>query len=159
MTERTDRLGLPLNLSEWFAKENLTQWIAEDVAMLDWSNPALVKLVSAHPEFRPKVMLHLLTFAYATGIYGAEDIASDCYSDPTLRDLCEGAAPTAQELIAFRRENRGLLRWFLLELFKRAVKARCGDLPMSPGLKRALSDLATERLDRARHLDRGTVWD
>ena len=52
-----------------------------------------------------------------------------------------------------------MLRWFLLELFKRAVKARCGDLPMSPGLKRALSDLATERLDRARHLDRGTVWD
>ena len=84
---------------------------------------------------------------------------NDCYSDPTLRELCEGAAPTAREVIAFRRENRGLLRWFLVELFKRALKAKCGEFLVPPGLKRALFDLATERLDLARHLDRGAVWD
>ena len=52
-----------------------------------------------------------------------------------------------------------MLRWFLVELFKRALKAKCGEFHVPPGLKRALFDLATERLDLARHLDRGAVWD
>ena len=62
LTERTDRLGLPVDLSAWFAKERLAKWIAEDMAQLDWLNPTLVKYIEAHPEFRPRVLLRLLTF-------------------------------------------------------------------------------------------------
>jgi hypothetical protein len=103
------------------------------------------------------MFLRLLTFAYSTGLYASEDVAEGCYQNEILRLICEGIPPAPREIVAFRRENRGLLQWFLTELFKKAIKTnlKTGDILVPPGLKRCLADAAVARIDLARHMDRG----
>ncbi len=156
-SEGADQLGLPWDLTEWVSAEDLLRWIDEDVATLDWNNPTLVAFLQAHPDFKPKAMLRLLTFAYATGFYSSEDIVQNSYRDKNFFSICEDGVPRSKEIIAFRRENRALLKWFLVQLFKRAlrVKFNLGDFLVPPGLKQRLAEAAVTRVDIARHLDRG----
>jgi hypothetical protein len=155
ITEKADALGVPWDLTEWIDQEQLVDWIERDVETLDWENPNLVACLRAHPEFQPKMLLRLLVYAYGTGIFNSEEIVAGCYENPRLRAVCAGPAPRRAEIIAFRRENIGLLKWFLLELFKRTLKAKFGEFLIPAGLKERLVESATTRLDMARHIDRG----
>jgi len=155
--EQGDPLGLPWDVREWVETEQLLEWIDAEVETINWQNPGVVAFEQKHPQFRPRMFLRLLTYAYASGTYASEDIADGCYRDETLRRICESDPPTARAIAAFRKENRGLLQWFLMELFKHAIKHKfkVGDLLVSPGLKRSLADAAVARIDLARHMDRG----
>ena len=157
ISDQGDQLGLPWDLREWFGEFTLLRWIEEDVETLEWDNTNLLQFLRAHPEFRPKPLLVLLTYAYATATYSAEDIACECDTDGLLRGVCAGFAPSKKEILAFRRENRGLLKWFLTQLFKRALREKfeLRDALLPGGLKRRLEEAAITRIDLARHLDRG----
>jgi len=79
-----------------------------------------------------------------------------CGTDATLRQIWGEDVPSTRMLDRFRRENRGLLKWVLVQILKRALRARYNlNTSMLPaGLRQHLVDLATERLDLARHMDR-----
>jgi len=152
-----DELGLPWDLTEWLDREEMLQTLARLLETIDWSNPNVVAFEQKHPAFRPKMFLILLPYAYAIGLYSSQDIAEACYTDQSLRSISAGDPPTAREIMAFRRENRGLVQWLLAELFKQAIKSKydLGDFLVPTGLNKCLADAATERLDVARHIDRG----
>jgi hypothetical protein len=152
---REEEFSLPADLGEWAAPCTLMEWIDEEVERLDWKNPEVVEYLRLHPDYRPKAMLCLLAYAYASQVFGSEEIVRRCYSDTVYRLLCEGKAPQAQELIRFRRENRGLLKGILTYVFIRAVREQfqLGTVLLPPGLKRYLLDNAVERLNTARHMD------
>ena len=63
--------------------------------------------------------------------------------------------PTTRELGRFRKENRGLLKWCLAQVFKRALRTRydLGEFIPS-GVRQYLLRDASDRLDIARHMDR-----
>lgn len=153
--ERNETFELPLDLGEWVDRHQLLSWIEEAVGTLDWNHPEVVAYLQRNPNFRPRMLLTLLAFAYATGIFGSEDIADRCETDPLFRSLCDDRAPTAAEVNRFRRENRGLLKGVLVPTFARVVREKfaLGDLLLPPGLKRWFVQHAVERLDLARHTD------
>ena len=105
---------------------------------------------------RARVLLTVLSYAYCTGVYESEEVSELCGTDATLRQICGEEVPSTRMLDRFRRENRGLLKWVLVQILKRALRARYNlNTSMLPaGLKQHLVDLATERLDLARHMDR-----
>src|SRR6185436_4960964 len=107
---------LPWDLSEWIEKGTLAEWIKSDLESLDWSNPELVKYLKANPGYRPKMMLTLLTYAYATKVYDSESIVRHCDSDKIYRAICENDPPRPNAVSRFRRENRSLLKWCLVQL-------------------------------------------
>jgi len=150
-----DTFSLPLNLTEWVDETTLLDWVEEDVEQFDWKQPELVDYMKRNPDYRPKVMLCLLTYAYGTQAFSSDEIVNRCYGDTVSRLLCENKAPTVSEVRRFRRENRGLLKGMLVSLFIHAVKAKfdLGDILLPPGFKRHLLDNAVERLDIARHMD------
>jgi hypothetical protein len=147
---------VPWDLSEWVDPASLERWIREEIDALDWSNSELIAFLHAHPAYRPKQLFYVLTYAYATGVFESHEVLSVCYTHPHLRALCEGQPPEATELSRFRRENRGLLRWAVSQVLRRAVREKfgLGDALLPAGLRRHLFDHATERLDLARHMDR-----
>jgi len=157
--EQGEELALPWDLTEWVKTERLLQCITEEVETLDWGNPRLIAIQRDYPEFRPKMLLTLLTYAYATGVYGSQEITDGCYENETLRSISGGDPPSAQAIMAFRRENRSFLRWSLSQVFKRALRVKfdLGDSLLPPGLKRYLEDVAITRIDMARHIDRGNA--
>lgn len=151
-----ERLSVPWNIAEWVDVSTLRGWVDEEIGALHWSSPELQKFVAENPNFRPRVLLTLLSLAYSTGHYESEEISHLCASDPELRAICGPALPSTRALDRFRRENRGLLKWVLVQILKRALRARYNlNLSVLPaGLKQHLVQLATERLDIARHMDR-----
>ena len=154
---RGDELAIPWDLTEWFESAALRQWIAEAVDTLNWANPEVVSYLRAYPGYQPKMLLCLLTYAYATGVYDSAEIVRRCERDAAFREICGSHAPAAARTLSrFRRENRGLLKWCLVQLFKRAIKARLGDFFLPAGLKRRLLDAAVTRLDLGRQIDRGS---
>src|SRR5437667_103484 len=117
-----EEVALPWDLTEQFSPAVVRQWIVEEVETLDWSNPEVREYLRLHPAYQPKMLLCLLTFAYATGVYESEEIVRRCDKDENYRAIAGEHAPgSAKALVRFRRENRGLLKWCLVQLFKRAV--------------------------------------
>jgi hypothetical protein len=157
-TTQRDKLSIPLDLSEWVPVSELRDWIMTDVATLDWTNPELIDLLRQFPDFEPKALLNTMTLGYATGIFAAEEIARRCSTDVEFRGARPKLPPVAVELKAFRRENRGVLKWALVKVITRAFRTQFIDgdsfQNLPAGLRRAVLANASERLDLARHMDR-----
>jgi Transposase domain (DUF772) len=152
-----DPVKIPWDLSQWFDKTVLLDWVKKEVEALDWANPKLLEVLNQHPNFRPKMMLVLLTWCYATGVFESSEIYHLCHSDPALRALCGDNPPAERSVGHFRRDNRGLIKWALAQVFKKALRTKFNlSQPLLPaGLKRFLDDAALLRLDVARQMDRG----
>ena len=155
---KKEELSIPLDLSEWVPASRLREWIMADVATLNWTSEELMEYLRQHPEFEPKALLNTVTLAYATGVFTAEEIARRCSTDVEFRTVRPKLPPVVAELKTFRKENRGVLKWTLVNAVTRAVKTQFieGDhIESFPvGLQRYIVENATERLELARHLDR-----
>ena len=151
-----ERLSVPWNIAEWVDAQTIRAWVGAEIDSLDWSSTELVRFLRENPNFRPRLLLTVLSYAYSTGNYESEEISHLCASDSELRALCGPNVPSTRALESFRRENRGLLKWVLVQILKRALSAKYGLNPsvVPAGLKQHLAQLATERLDMARHMDR-----
>jgi hypothetical protein len=155
--QRSDeRLSVPWNIAEWVDAQTIRAWLEEEIATLDWDNPELVNFLRENPKLRARALLTILSYAYCTGVYESEEVSHLCGTDAILRAICGEDFPSTRLLERFRRENRGLLKWLLVQILKRALKAKHNlNTSMLPaGLRQHLIDLATQRLDVARHMDR-----
>ena len=150
---------IPLDLSGWADKPVILQWAVEEIDSLDWSNAALVQILHSNPKFQPRFLLVLIVYAYATGRYDSEEVADAYYSEPVLQHLFPGQALSANAVMRFRRDYRGLLRWGLAQVLKRALRHHydLGDAAIPAGLNRMIVKAATVRLDAARHFDRSNA--
>ena len=149
---------MPWDLSQWVDAARLLQWVVEDVENLDWDNPRIVAMLESQPSYRPKLLLILLTWSYGVGRFESGDVCESCLANPLVRELCGDQPPSEKAVVRFRRDNRGLLRWALLRLVKRAVreKFQLGDTYFPAGLNRFLDDSVVLRLDVARQIERGS---
>jgi hypothetical protein len=150
------KFAVPWDITEWLDKPSLLSNIIEDIDSLDWANAELSRFLSANPNFQPRFLLVLMSYAYAMGICESEEMAEVYYRDADLKRLFPTPPPGPAALTRFRRENRGLLKWSVSQAFKRALRSHfnLGDTPIPAGLRRALNDAAATRIDVGRHLDR-----
>jgi len=160
MKRMEEELAIPLDLGTWVSGAQLREWIMSEVAKLDWTNAALLELLRKHPDFEPKALLNTMTFAYSVGVFSADEIARCCSEEAEFRGVRPKLPPRPAELKRFRRENRGLLKWCLAKVITQALKTQFieGESidAFPPGLRRFVVENATERLDVARHMDRGS---
>ena len=146
---------IPLDLRLWIEPTQLREWVTEEMEALDWQNEKLQKYLQTHPDFRPKELLSLLIFAYATGVMESEDIIAALQRNDGLNGLWRGPGPSAKEISMFRKKNRALLKWGLGEVIKRALQQKLGyaETRLPAGLRQVVVDSAVGRLDLARHMD------
>jgi hypothetical protein len=160
VANRSERFVIPWDLSEWVDKPTLLRRIVEDVDSLDWGNPAVAEYLQQRPEFQPKMMLQLLTYAYAVGVLDASEVEALFFGDKTFAALGWARPPKVKVIGRFRRENRGLLKWSLLQALNRIVREKYSlGTRLLPGLQRFLLDNAVQRLDLARQVDQSAAED
>ncbi len=152
---RGGELSLPWNLGEWVDPATLRAWVEEEIATLDWGNPAVLEYLRRRPGYDPRRLLALVSFAYLTGTFESEEVEHRIRSDEEMVKIASGASRpfVADGLSRFRRENRGLVKWVVAQVLKRALRAQLGDAPVPAGLKRRILDAAATRVDQARQLD------
>ena len=76
---------IPVDLSAWLDKKSLVGLVLDAVLTVDDSTLRPVAASTAGIAFRPKTMLALLTYCYAVGIYGSEDIEDVMCRDAIFR--------------------------------------------------------------------------
>ena len=82
------RRFLPDDLSLYIGKKTLAKLILEGIEDLDALAPGDEESRSWNPNFRPAMMLTLLAYCYATGVYGSADIQLATQHDQMIRYLC-----------------------------------------------------------------------
>ena len=122
-TERLLRTSdkLPADLRRWLGRRGLVGLALEAVQTVDWR---VYPVTDDSQEFRPQMMLTLLSYCYAAGICGSQDIEWAAQSDKTVRYICGAKEPDWLTIRRFRRRNAELLRQCLAYILKHACALR-----------------------------------
>lgn len=154
--KQRERFELPWDFSVWLDRAALLAGIVAEVDSLDWQNSALQEFLRANPAFQPRYLLVLITYGYAVGVFESEELALLPIREPALQARFPREEASSKAIMRFRREHRGLLKWTLSQCLKRVLRERfhLGDAPLPVGVRRALLEAASNRLDLARHVDR-----
>jgi transposase len=114
---------LPADLSRFLGERGLLKLVLDAVQTVDPTG--FIMESPADAAARPQMLLTLLTYCYATRLYGSADIEWATRYDRTVRYICAHNFPDWQTLRRFRRNNRALLEQTLAWVFKQAWSLKC----------------------------------
>ncbi len=148
-------LDLPANLREWFCDSLIAFWIEQELNNVRRQPTESLVSPAQAIDGEAAGMLSVLVFGYAGLIFGSDEIACACRSDPSFRRLGHDRVPFPAELRSLRRRYRNVLERILTGVFIQAIKRKFGLVsPLLPiELEDDLRQHAAERLDLARHMD------
>lgn len=112
------------------------------------------------PRYGPQMMLTLLGYCYAAGLYGSRDIEEAIDSDATLRYICAHTYPDWRAIRQFRRQHRDWVEQHLAGVLQKAARplAQPGPEERSPVNRQRFAAAARDRVDTAIIMD-GAVID
>jgi len=117
---------LPPSPLEWLPKDHLAYFVLDLVAQLDLS---LIEARIADKDTRgerpysPAMMLALLLYGYAVGVYSSRRIARATYEDVAFRVLSGDAHPFFTTINEFRLQHREALGELFVQVLRLCVKA------------------------------------
>jgi len=124
----TGSSALPDDLSLYIGKKTLVKLILEAVDGIELGGSRAGGVTSETVVVQPAMMLTLLTYCYATGVYGSMDIELNIRRDQMTRYLCAKTYPDIDEIRSFRRDCRRIIKHCLVAVLGRVWELRfCGD--------------------------------
>jgi transposase len=123
-------LLLPPSLREWLPEDHLVYFLSDVVETLDlWDVYATYTEERGYPPYHPLLMVKVLLYGYARGIYSSRKLARACEEDVAFRILCAGNQPDFRTISDFRKRHlRALAGLFAqaLRLCQRAGLVKLG---------------------------------
>jgi len=109
---------LPPSVEDWLPKDHLARFVVDIVDQLDLS--ALVRQYrgTGSAAYHPAVMLGLLIYGYATGVYASRRIEAASYESIAFRYIAANVHPDHDSLCTFRKR-------FLKEIGELFVQVLC----------------------------------
>lgn len=107
--DRDTPLLLPPNLRDWVPADHLVHFILDAVDALDLRQVKVNLRGTGDEQYPPAMMLGLLIYSYATGIFSSRRIEQSTYDSVPVRLLTADTHPDHDTLCTFRRENQALL--------------------------------------------------
>jgi transposase len=94
---------LPPSVEDWLPEDHLARFIVEAMEKLDLSDLARAYAGRGSAAYHPEVMLGLLVYGYATGVFSSRKIERATYDSVAFRYLAAGFHPDHDTLATFRR--------------------------------------------------------
>ena len=107
--DRDTPLLLPPNLREWVPDDHLVHFILDAIEVMDLRRVKVNTRGTGDEQYPPSMMLALLIYSYATGVFSSRRIERSTYDSVPVRVLTADTHPDHDTLCTFRRENQGLL--------------------------------------------------
>jgi transposase len=124
--EPRQQMLLPEALQDWLPEGHLAYYISDTVDSLDLSafHARYAKGGPRNQPFHPAMMVKVLVYGYATGVFSSRKLARRLYEDVSFRVLAAGNFPAHRTICDFR----ALHLQELSELFVQVVKLarECG---------------------------------
>src|ERR1700692_2847595 len=102
----TDRLTgflMPPSVDEWLPQTPLARFVVEVVDGLDLSAMSKSYRGSGSASYHPKVLLSLLVYGYATGVFSSRKLERATYDSVAFRFIAAHDQPDHDTIAAFRR--------------------------------------------------------
>lgn len=119
-------LLLPPDLRDWVPADHLVHFIMDAVGELDLRGARVNERGTGDEQYPPRMMLGLLIYSYATGVFASRQIERSTYESVAVRLLCADTHPDHDTVCAFRRAHRELLTRSFAQVIE--MSARCGVL-------------------------------
>src|ERR1700694_6001355 len=102
----TDRLTgflMPPSVDEWLPQRHLARFVVEVVDGLDLSALSRSYRGSGSASYHPEVLLGLLVYGYATGVFSSRKLERATYDSVAFRFIAANDHPDHDTIAAFRR--------------------------------------------------------
>ena len=116
--DRATPFLLPPSVEDWLPKDHLARFVVDIVDQLDLSALTRQYRGTGSAPYHPTVMLSLLIYGYATGVYSSRRIEVATYESIAFRYLAANQQPDHDSLCAFRKR-------FLKEIEAMFVQVLC----------------------------------
>ena len=114
---------LPVDLREWVRGDDLVHFLVDALALLDVGAAKLNERGTGSEQYPPGMMLGLLIYCYANGLFSSRQIERATYQHLSVRYLTADTHPDHDTIAKFRRENGALLRSVFVQLLRLARQA------------------------------------
>jgi transposase len=103
-------LILPPNLRDWVPASHLAHFILDAVQEMDLRRLKVNERGTGSEQYPPHMLLALLLYCYATGVFSSRRIEQASYDSVPVRMMCGDTHPDHDTICTFRRENKALLQ-------------------------------------------------
>jgi len=102
-------LMLPPDLREWVPAGHLAHFILDAVEEMNLRQVRVNERGTGSEQYPPRMLLALLLYCYATGVFGSRRIEQATWDSVPVRMICGDTHPDHDTICTFRRENKALL--------------------------------------------------
>ena len=103
--DRSQPFLLPPDLKDWVPEDDLVHFVVAAVERVDMSAFKVNARGSGSEQYHPRVMLALVIYCYANGIFSSRRIERATHRDVGVRFVAANTHPDHDTVCAFRREN------------------------------------------------------
>lgn len=109
---------LPPDLRDWVAEDDMVHFVIEAVNGMRLANFRINARGTGSAQYPPKMMLALLIYCYANGIFSSRKIERATYRDVAVRFIAGNHHPDHDTIARFRRQNLNVVS----EAFKQTLR-------------------------------------
>ena len=108
--DRETPMLLPASIQEWVPDNDLAHFVIDAVGALDLNHYSINHRGTGDAQFPPAMMLALLIYCYATGIFSSRRIENATKQNISVRFICANTHPDHDTICTFRRKNDALIK-------------------------------------------------
>jgi transposase len=122
--DRDTPMLLPVDLREWVPENDLVHFVIEALDSMRLPSMAVNRRGTGSEQYPPRMMLALLVYCYANGVFSSRRIERATYRDIAVRYLTGDTHPDHDTICAFRRENASVVREAFVEVLRLASEMK-----------------------------------
>ena len=108
--DRQTPMLLPECLQDWIPENDPAHFVIDAVAALKLDQCSINHRGTGDAQYPPEMMLSLLVYCYATGLFSSRRIEHATWQNVAVRYLCANTHPDHNTLCTFRRRNGPLIQ-------------------------------------------------
>jgi len=109
VVDRRTPMLLPEDLRDWVSEDDLVHFVIEAVEGMNLQGFRINERGCGDAQYPPSMMLALLIYCYANGVFSSRRIEAATRRDVAVRYLCANTHPDHDTICKFRRENFALV--------------------------------------------------
>jgi transposase len=102
-TSRDQQLLFPPSIQDWLPEKHLARFIVDIVSQLDLRPLAEAYAGKGHKAYHPEILLSLLFYGYATGVFSSRKIEQATYDSVAFRFISANTHPDHDTIANFRK--------------------------------------------------------
>ncbi len=123
--DRTQAFLLPPDLKDWLPADDLAHFIVAAVERVPLHAFKVNKQAGGQPQYHPQLMLAVLIYSYANGIFSSRRIERATHRDIGVRFVAANSHPDHDTIAVFRQTNKVAFEAAFLQVLLLARERAC----------------------------------